>query len=95
MKINWRVRFRNRVWLAGFLAAAVSFAYQMLEMFGMAPRLTEDAVMQAVNVVLMVLSALGVVMDPTTAGLGDSERAMAYEEPGGDGKETEKGQDRP
>ena len=32
----------------------------------------------------MVLTALGVVMDPTTEGVSDSERALSYEEPGGE-----------
>ena len=35
-----------------------------------------------------VLVILGIVVDPTTDGLGDSERAMAYEEPWAD-KEKE------
>ena len=30
---------------------------------------------------LTLLGLLGVIIDPTTAGLGDSERAMTYEEP--------------
>ncbi|MBQ6317144.1 MAG: hypothetical protein IJI13_06445 [Oscillospiraceae bacterium] len=35
-----------------------------------------------------VLVILGIVVDPTTDGLGDSERAMSYEEPWAD-KEKE------
>ena len=34
-----------------------------------------------VNQVLTFLGLIGVIVDPTTAGLGDSERAMDYEEP--------------
>lgn len=81
MKINWRVRFRNKVWLAGFLAAIVSFLYAMLEMLGIAPPLAEDTALQAVNAALFLLTALGVVVDPTTEGVSDSAQAMAYEEP--------------
>ena len=47
-----------------------------------APGDTQDAVMQSVNLVLMMLSALGVLIDPTTAGGStDSARALQYTEP--------------
>ena len=31
--------------------------------------------------VLTFLGLIGVIVDPTTAGVGDSERALGYEEP--------------
>lgn len=83
-KMNWTVRFKNRVWLASFVALIVSFAYQMLALFDIAPAIAQDAVMQSVNLVLMMLSALGVLIDPTTTGITDSARAMGYTEPNGD-----------
>lgn len=83
-KMNWTVRFKNRVWLASFVALIVSFAYQMLALFDIAPAITQDAVMQSVNLVLMMLSALGVLIDPTTAGVTDSARALQYTEPNSD-----------
>lgn len=82
--MNWTVRFKNRVWLASFVALIVSFAYQMLALFDIAPAITQDAVMQSVNLVLMMLSALGVLIDPTTTGITDSRRAMSYTEPNGE-----------
>ena len=33
MKINWRVRFRNKIWLGSFLSLIVSFVYSMLGLF--------------------------------------------------------------
>lgn len=81
MSINWKVRFKNKVWLTAFLTFVVSTVYQFLAMFEIAPVLTQDAVMQAVAVVLQLLSLLGVVVDPTTKGLGDSTRALGYDEP--------------
>ena len=79
--INWKVRFKNKVWLAAFITFLVSTVYQFLAMFEIAPIITQDAVMQAVAAVLQLLSLLGVVVDPTTKGLGDSERALGYQEP--------------
>jgi len=34
-----------------------------------------------VTAVLQVLSLLGLIVDPTTAGVADSQRALGYEEP--------------
>ena len=82
MTINWKVRFRNRVWLTGFLSAVVSFAFTLLELLDIAPALTEETLMQALQAVLLVLSGLGVLVDPTTQGIRDSPRALSYQEPG-------------
>ena len=38
-------------------------------------------VLQLVTAVLQVLSLLGLIVDPTTAGVADSQRALGYEEP--------------
>ncbi|MGN0794179.1 MAG: phage holin [Aristaeellaceae bacterium] len=78
MKINWRVRFRNRVWLTTMLATVCAFVFDVLAMLDIVPAVTEDAVMQAVTALLTVLSMLGVVIDPTTDGASDSDRAMTY-----------------
>ena len=81
MNINWKVRFRNRVWLAGFIAAIVSFVFVLLEMFEVVPGVSENAIMNGVHALLTILTAMGVLVDPTTKGVGDSERALEYEEP--------------
>ena len=79
--INWKVRFRNKVWLGSFLSLIVGFVYSMLALFEVAPGVTENLVLQMMNQVLTLLGLIGVIVDPTTAGIGDSERAMGYEEP--------------
>ena len=81
MKVNWKVRFKNKVWLTCFFAAIVSFAFTILAMFDIFPSVTEDQVMRFINTVLMLLSMTGIIVDPTTNGVNDSERAMGYEEP--------------
>lgn len=86
MKLNWTVRFKNKVWLTSFIALIVSFVFDLLAMFDVFPAVTQSVVMQGVNIFLMVLSALGVVSDPTTPGVEDSARAMTYIEPGVSGE---------
>lgn len=81
MNINWKVRFRNKVWLTGFLSAVVTFAYTLLRLFDLTPAIAEDTLMQALAALLTLLTGLGVVVDPTTAGASDSARAMTYTTP--------------
>ena len=81
MKINWRVRFRNKTWLSTFLALVIGFVYHVLALFDVFPTITENSVMQIVSEALTFLGLIGVLVDPTTAGLSDSQRAMNYEEP--------------
>ena len=84
MKLNWKVRFKNKVWLGSFLGLIIGFVYSMLALFDVYPEVTQSLVMQLLNQVLTLLGLVGVIVDPTTAGLGDSERAMSYSEPWND-----------
>ena len=81
MKLNWKVRFKNKVWLGSFLSLIVGFIYSMLALYDIFPAVTQNLVGQLLNQVLTFLGLIGVIVDPTTAGLGDSERALGYEEP--------------
>ena len=81
MKINWKVRLKNKVWLGSFCSLVVGFVYSMLALFDVFPEVTQSLMLQLMNQVLTFLGLIGVIVDPTTAGLSDSERAMGYEEP--------------
>lgn len=81
MKLNWKVRFKNKVWLGSFISLIVGFIFSLLAMFDVYPKVTQSLVMQIVDQVLTVLGLLGVIVDPTTAGIPDSDRAMQYVEP--------------
>ena len=81
MKINWKVRFQNKVWLGSFFSLIVGFVYSLLALFDVFPAVTQSLVVQLLNQVLTFLGLIGVIVDPTTAGVGDSERAMGYETP--------------
>ena len=81
MKINWKVRFKNKVWLGSFLSLIAGVVYSMLVLFDVFPSVTQNLVVQLLNQVLTFLGLIGVIVDPTTAGISDSDRAMGYEEP--------------
>lgn len=81
MNINWKVRFKNAAWLGPFLTFIVGTIFQFLAMFDIFPKITQAEVMQIVTAVLQLLGILGIIVDPTTKGIGDSERALSYTEP--------------
>ena len=81
MKVNWKVRFKNKTWLTMFISLIVGFIFNILKLFDVVPVVTENLVMNIVGQILTVLGLFGVIVDPTTAGLNDSERALNYEEP--------------
>ena len=84
MKINWKVRFKNPTWLSMFLSLIVGFVFNILKMFEIVPSITENQIMEVISQVLTFLGLIGVLVDPTTAGLNDSNRAMGYDEPWND-----------
>ena len=81
--INWKVRIRNKAFwlalipavllLAQSLAAAVAYELQLGDL--------GDRLLAIVNNLFALLAILGIVNDPTTAGISDSENAMTYETP--------------
>ena len=81
MNVNWTVRLKNKVWLTSFFAAILTFIYTILGLFDIFPEVTRNEAGEIINSFLMLLSLFGVVIDPTTAGLNDSIRAMGYTEP--------------
>ena len=81
MKMNWKVRFQNKTWLFMFLSLIIGFVFNMLKCFEIYPAVTENQIVNIVNQVLTFLGLIGVLVDPTTAGIGDSERALGYQEP--------------
>ena len=87
MKLNWKVRFKNKTWLSMFLSLIVGFVFNMLKLFDVVPSFSENLVMNIVGQVLTFLGLIGVIVDPTTAGVSDSNRAMSYDEPWVDGEE--------
>ncbi len=87
MKLNWKVRFKNKVWLGSFFSLIVGFVYSLLALFDVFPAVTQNLVVQLLNQVLTFLGLIGVIVDPTTAGVGDRERAMGYSEPWDDNRE--------
>lgn len=81
MKIKWKLRFQNKAVLTALIATVATFVYQVLAIFEITPPVSESEIVEGAGLVLNLLVALGVLTDPTTAGVNDSTQAMTYEKP--------------
>lgn len=88
MGINWKVRIKNKAFWLALIPALALIATTVASVFGYTIDLTTlvGKIQAVVNAVFALLVILGIVVDPTTSGVGDSERAMTYTEPWKDEK---------
>lgn len=83
MKINWIVRFKNHQFWISVIPAIALVVQAVAAVFGYTLDFSTlvGKLLAVVDAVFALLVILGIVVDPTTKGLGDSNRAMSYEEP--------------
>ena len=83
MKINWKVRIKNKNFWVSVIPAILLLVQVMAALFGFTLDLGDlgNKLIAVVNAIFGVLAVLGVITDPTTAGLSDSTQAMTYEVP--------------
>lgn len=79
--MNLILRLKNKTTLLALIGALLAFVYQICAIFGVVPAVSQDVLVQLAGLVVNVLVAVGVVVDPTTAGVKDSKQAMGYTEP--------------
>lgn len=89
MKINWKLRLKNKATITALLSACVAFAYQVAGALGFVLPIEQEQVMSGFAAIITVLVALGVIVDPTTQGVNDSTRAMEYDAPAPNAQEVE------
>lgn len=88
MKINWKVRKENIVFIVQII---VSIFAPILAYFGMnwedmttwtaIGNLFVQAIQNPVVVLSVCVSVFNAITDPTTKGIGDSARALTYDKP--------------
>ena len=84
MNINWKLRLQNKATLTALIMALVALVYQVLGVFGVVPKISQDELTTVIGMVINLLCLLGIVVDPTTAGVSDSARALTYDTPRAD-----------
>ena len=75
--INFKLRLQNKA----TLVALISAVFLMLQQFGLA---IPSNIQEGVNTLVVILVILGIVTDPTTKGVADSEQALNYNQPRND-----------
>ena len=90
MNINWTVRVKNRQFWLAFIPAALLLAQAVAAVFGYKLDFADlqGRLLAVVEAAFLLLTLLGIVNDPTTKGIRDSQRALAYEEPHDDGGQS-------
>lgn len=84
MKINFLVRAKNPwfwVGLFGTIMAAMGVSPEMFTSWGAVWEAVVNLISNPFMLVSVFLAVLGVFVDPTTDGIGDSTRAMTYTTP--------------
>lgn len=81
--INWNVRLRNKKFVLAIISAIILLVQAVGKMFGLHLNLSNfsDNIVDVVNSMFGILAVLGVVVDPTTHGISDSDRALGYDSP--------------
>ena len=83
MEINWLVRIRNKQFWVSVIPTIALVVQAVAAVFGWTLDFTTlvGKILTVVDSVFALLVILGIVVDPTTAGVGDSKRALSYETP--------------
>lgn len=83
MKINPIARIKNKSFWLSFIPAVLLLVQVIAAVFGYTLNLGDlgNKLLDVVNALFAVLCLLGIVVDPTTAGISDSEEALSYTEP--------------
>lgn len=81
--INWKVRIRNKVFWLTLIPAVLLLAQSIAAAAGVQLDLSDAQakILTIVENLFALLAILGIVNDPTTAGIGDSEQALSYIDP--------------
>jgi phi LC3 family holin len=83
MKINWLVRIKNKNFWIALIPALLLLIQVVASVFGFTLDIGDmgNKLLAVVNAAFAVLSILGIVTDPTTKGISDSEQALTYNKP--------------
>lgn len=83
MKINWIVRIKNKQFWMAVIPALALVVQAVAAVFGYTLDFSTlvGKILAVVDAVFALLVILGIAVDPTTKGVGDSERALGYEKP--------------
>ena len=59
----------------------MALVYSIAGLIDTFPDISQESLWKCIEIVIEILVLLGIVVDPTTSGVSDSERAMGYTKP--------------
>lgn len=74
--LNLKIRLKNKTFIITMMTTIIAFVYQMLAQFEVVPKITQDQTIQVLMLIVNILAGLGILVDPTTDGVKDSERVL-------------------
>ena len=84
MKMNLKVRIKNPyfwVGVIGVILTAMGINPEMLTSWGAVWEAIVNLVQNPFMIGSVIIALLGIFVDPTTAGIGDSSQALTYPKP--------------
>ena len=78
MKVNWKVRFKNKLWLGSFISAILAIVYTILDVIGVFPNMAEAHLSRLVEAVLLLMSLIGVIGSSPSSMNPARERARGF-----------------
>lgn len=81
--INWKIRVQNKTFWITLIPAIILTVQAVLKLFNVQLDLSNvsNNLLEVVNTIFVVLTITGIVVDPTTHGVSDSNRALDYDKP--------------
>lgn len=79
--INWKVRFKKKSFWVAIISAIALFINNITQAVGLDYSSQVEQGVSILTSILTVLAGIGVVIDPTTAKLGDTGIAQTYSKP--------------
>ena len=74
--LNLKIRLKNKTFIITMMTTIIAFVYQMLAQFEVVPKITQDQTIQILMLIVNILAGLGLLVDPTTDGVKDSDRVL-------------------
>jgi phi LC3 family holin len=69
--IDWKARLHSKPFWISISSTVVAVIFDILNLCGVVPTITENDVLHVITLLLMIPTTIGIIADPTTAGITD------------------------
>lgn len=79
--MNWKLRFKNKPTLVAIVGACLLLVKQVTELFGLDLSAQLEQIADILGTIILLLVTVGIINDPTTEGVNDTELVKQYNKP--------------